>query len=255
MGGIRFGWLGDSRRAALAQLIKAELTAWSRDWWVHHAAEEILVDHLDREPSPQARAHVATAPSGALAMYLGGKDLDAFGKHLSGAVESADSGWAQRIGEEALVALAERLFRSAGISHASKLCESSGKPEFDERRFGALHLSVALGRLVWTLSVDRQLADRLVPPKETGATSLTSRATALDQANVGVRAILEFGFVDLTDLSDLRAGEILVGERRLQDTLHLHIEGQAAVASGYLKRSGTHRAVVLDGFSMQGNNP
>lgn len=255
MSAIPFGWLGESRRAALRSLIANEVMEWSRDWWIYHAAGEVEVSPVDQDEAGTHHAlpYMAVNPSGSLAMRLGGKELDAIGRHLAGAVDSADAGWAQRIGVEALEALSARLFRRAGVASAPRLSESVESPDLERSYFGAMHTRIVLGRLSWGLTIDRQLADRLAPPRVIQGTALTSRAAALDHAGVHVRAILDFGSVNLTGLSDLTVGEILVGERGLHDILQLHVEGHGVVAGGFLKRRGTQRAVMLDGHSLHGN--
>jgi len=49
-------------------------------------------------------------------------------------------------------------------------------------------------------------------------------------------------------------GEVLVGDRSLEEALQLHVEGHGVVANGYLRRSGTQRAVMLDGVNSQGKH-
>lgn len=255
MSEIPFGWLGESRRSALRALIANEVTEWSSDWWMHHDVDDVEVSSIGQEDMVTSHAlpYTSVSPSGSLAMRFGGKDMDAIGRHLAGAVDGADAGWAQRIGEEALEALTVRLFRRAGVAHAPRLSESIESPDLECDYFGAMHSRIVLGRLSWGLTIDRRLADRLAPARVTQGTALTSRATAINRAGVRIRAILDFGLVNLTDLSDLSVGEILVSERGLQDSLQLHLEGHGLVAGGYLKRRGTRRAVMLDGHSIHGD--
>lgn len=255
MGQVRFGWLGLSRQNALRLLICAEVAGWSLDWWIDHAKGEVEVRSLDGVELHLAptMAYIASSHSGTLAINLGGKDVEAIGRHLLGIGNNADAGWAHQIGEEALNALSTRLFCRAGADEVPQLVESVRPPECERSCLGAVHVDIVVGRLSWRLALDRQLADCLVPPQAVGGPALTSRSTAIDEAVVNVDAVIGFGSVSLTELADLKVGEVLIGERSLQDALQLHIQGHGPVAGGYLKRLGERRAVILDGTYLHGS--
>ncbi|MDE3071434.1 MAG: hypothetical protein KGJ63_01745 [Pseudomonadota bacterium] len=248
---MRFGWLGESRRAALCSSVCAEVAEWSREWWVHHASLGVDVQwaghrrFVAQGPMPL----VSINPAGSLGMFLGSNGLDRIGRHLAGADEDEDAGWAHRIGEEALADLAARICRRGGISKFSSLSESVSSHDLERTDLGSGVVAIALGELEWVLAMDRPLVDRLAPPRETRQSGLASRQSALDGAPLRVEAVIDFGSVNLTDLSDLRVGEILVGDRGLEEAMQLHLEGYGAVAMGYLRRMGTQRAVLLDGIN------
>ena len=248
-----FGWLGESRREALLALISSEVAAWSSEWWVHHASADVDArggEH-HRFTTQGPKPFVSPSPSGSLAMFLGSKGFDGIGRHLAGTVDEEDTGWARRMGEDALDDLAQRIFRRAGVTELSTLSESSASLDVGRTDLGAGVVAIALGRLEWVLAVDRQLADRLVPPRAIQPVGLTSRQSALDGVPLRVSAVIDFGSVNLTHLSDLRVGEILVGDRKLEEALQLHVEGHGAVAKGYLRRLGSQRAVMLDSAHSQ----
>lgn len=250
---VRFGWLGESRRAALVSQILSEVTEWSDEWWIHHASADVdahWVEHR-RFTTHGSMPFVSLSISGSLAMFLGSKELDGIGRHLAGTVDEEDVGWAKRIGEEALEDLAMRIYRRAGITKPSQLSESVVPPDLERADLGSGVVAIALGRLEWALALDRQLVDRLVPPRAFPRTGLMPRLPALDDVVLQVKAIIDFGSVNLTHLSDLCIGEILVGDRGLEEALQLHVEGHGAVARGYLRQMGTQRAVMLDGVNMQ----
>jgi flagellar motor switch protein FliM len=73
----------------------------------------------------------------------------------------------------------------------------------------------------------------------------------VQHAPLRVVAMMDFGSVDLAHLSDLSVGEILVGDRKLDEALQIHLEGQGSIATGYLRRLGEQRAVMLDGVKQQ----
>jgi flagellar motor switch protein FliM len=81
--------------------------------------------------------------------------------------------------------------------------------------------------------------------------NLVPRHDALGSVPLRISAVMDFGKVSLTHLSDLRVGEVVAGDCGLEEALEIYIEGRSSVATGYLRRSGTQRAVMLDGVNSQ----
>jgi hypothetical protein len=252
----RFGWLGESRRAALLPLISGEVAEWSHEWWIDHASAEVDAHWIEhrRFTTQGSMPFASIGPSGSLAMFLGSKGLDGIGRYLAGTVDEEETGWAQRIGEEALEDLAARIYRRAGIAKPSPLSAQAVPADLERADLGSGVVAVVLGRLEWALAMDRQLVDRLVPPRVVQRAGLASRQSALNGVGLRVEARIDFGSINLTHLSDLRVGEVLVGDRGLEEALTLHVEGHGIVANGYLRRLGTQRAVMLDGINSHGKH-
>lgn len=249
MNAVRFGWLGKSRCEALTEILAREVRQWSKEWWVHDMPSEVDVRWVD--PAGADSLNNSTMPlvsseqSGAIAIFLEGKDLAAIGRHLVGATETEETGWAKRIGEEALNDLVLRMYRRAGNMVPPQLSETSVTPEMERADLGNSMWSVVIGRLKWRMVIDRSLAARLVPIVAQANPPLVPRKTAIEHQPVRVHAVIKFGSINLTHLSDLRVGEILVGDGRLDEPVHIQVEGQGAVAQGCLRSFGTRRAVVL----------
>ncbi|GAB2554871.1 FliM/FliN family flagellar motor switch protein [Rhodanobacter koreensis] len=258
MSEIRFGWIGETRRTTLRSLIAAEVADWSREWWIHHASAEVDVQSKSgsHDAGPrEALPWISNSELGLVAFYLGGKEMNAIGRHLAGAVGDEDAEWSQHIGQDALEDLIARLHKRAGISKPVRLSRLHATTSLEHARLGAFTAVIALGSLKLGLALDRQLVDRLVPPRATvhGA-NLVSRHEALGRAPLKIQAVLDFGAVSLTHLSDLRVGEVVVGDRGLDDALEIYVEGRGSIATGYLRRSGLQRAVVLDGVNPEDRN-
>lgn len=250
---VRFGWLGETRRAALHALLANQVEDWAREWWVGAAEGTIDVQAVEKDSAQDKRGLplVSSNDAGALAVHLGNKDFDAIGRFLVGTTSDADFELAQRIGEEALTDLATRIQRRAGMNKASPLARGVAPLGLEHTRLGAFIVSVAIGRLQLELAIDRGMADRLAPPTVSKGASLVSRQAAIQQAPLRVLAMMDFGSVDLAHLSDLAVGEILIGDRKLDEALQIHLEGHGAIATGYLRRSGEQRAVMIDGVHQQ----
>lgn len=253
---IRFGWLGESRRTGLLALLAGLVDDWARDWWVG-ATDGVVEVHADEQDGSQDKRNapwVAVSDNGVLAMYTGGKDFDAIGRLLANAsaTTDADAELAQRVGEGAMADLATRIQRRAGINKAAQLCRDSAPLSVEHARLGAFRVIATIGRLQLTLAIDRGMADRLMPPAATAREAgLVPRQAAIQKAPLTVMAVMDFGSVDLGHLSDLAVGEVLVGDRKLDEPLQIHVQGHGAVATGFLRRSGEQRAVVLEGLHQE----
>jgi hypothetical protein len=250
---VRFGWLGETRRAALLSLLTSQVTDWAREWWIG-AADGVV----DVQPAERAAAHdkrnlplLSTHEAGSLAIHLGAKDFDSIGRFLVGTTSDADFELAQRVGEEALTDLAARIQRRAGVNKANPLVREAAPLSLEHARLGAFGVTLSIGRLQFELVIDRPMADRLAPPTMAAGVNLVARHNAIQHAPLRVVAMMDFGSVDLAHLSDLSVGEVLVGDRKLDEALQIHLEGHGAIATGYLRRLGEQRAVMLDGVKPQ----
>jgi len=251
---VRFGWLGESRRSLLHALLAGLVDDWVRGWWVGAAdgAIEVHADDKDGVADKRNKPWLSTSEAGMFAVYAGGRDVDGIGRFLVGVSTDADMELAQRVGEDALQDLAVRVQRRAGVNKAAQLARENAPLSIEHARLGACRVTATIGRLQLGLAIDRNLADRLAPPvAATHDTRLVSRQAAIQQAPLQVQAVMDFGAVDLAHLSDLSVGEVLIGDRTLDEPLQIHVQGHGAVAAGYLRRSGEQRAVVLDGVHQE----
>jgi len=232
--------------------LAAEVSDWSRDWWIHHLSAEVDVQsNLLHDDDEDAMPWVSKNESGSIAIHLGSREIDAVGHHLAGIVDGEGEVWAQRIGRDALEDLALRIYKRTGVTKPVKLSRMSASAGLSQMQFGAYTVTIGLGTLAFHVAVDRHLVDRLVPPHVARGTNLILRNEALGSVPMRVNAVLNFGGVNLSHLSDLRVGEVVVGDRRLDETLQINVEGRGSIATGYLRRSGTQRAVMLDGANSQ----
>jgi hypothetical protein len=250
---IRFGWIGETRRAALRSLLASLVEDWASQWWIDAAGASVEVHEADPEAAQEKCSHpwLSGTDASTLALYPGAKDFDSFGRYLAGTTSDGDIELAQRIGEDAMSDLAARIQRRAGLVKPGRLSREPAPIGVLHARLGAFGVAVTMGRLKFELAIDRRMADRLAPPASPKATGLVQRHLAIQNAPLHVVAMMDFGSVDLAHLSDLCVGEVLVSDRKLDEALHIHLEGYGAVASGYLRRNGEQRAVVLDGINQQ----
>ena len=246
---IRFGWLGESRRAALHSLLAALVDDWVRHWWMGPADVVVEVQVDEGKQDKRAMPWVCAGDAGTLAIYAAGKEFDAIGRLLAGAnvTTDADADLVHRLGEEALLDLASRVQLRAGTGKPVKPWKEQPPLSVEHAFLGAVRVAAKIGRLSLELAIDPQLADRLAPPVAVAkAPVLVQRQVAIQQAPLKVTAVMDFGSVNLAHLSDLSIGEVLVGDRRLDEPLQIHLQGHGAIAAGFLRRSGEQRAVVLD---------
>ena len=230
---VRFGWIGQTRRAALEGVLAGLLEEWSREWWLGHASSQFSCDAVT-ELDAQARlqgAFVSIGPHGTLAMHVGTRTTEAIGRHLALVVTDDDTTLAAALGERALDDLAASIHRRAGGAPVAGASKQALPASLALARHGAFAVQANLGRLLLTVLVDRRLGDRLVPPASAATgPALVPRREALSQATVPINVTMAFGQVDLAQLADLAVGEVLVADRKLEDALHIHVEGRGAVA-------------------------
>jgi hypothetical protein len=246
---IQFGWISESRRSVLQGLLANLVDDWAREWWLDYANGQVTVVAVE-EPAHSSRRGLPLLSSddaGAIAIQLSTRDVDGVGRHLASTASDEGQLLAQRIGEEALANLVLRIRQRAGSGKAPVLSKAAMPMGLEHARLGAFAVAATLGRLSMELVIDRHIADRLAPPVAAAPRQLAPRHQALQQAPLRVVAMMDFGAMDLAQLSDLSVGEVLVGDRRLDEPLRIHLEGYGAVATAFLRRLDEQRAVVLDG--------
>lgn len=250
---IHFGWIGASRRSALRVLLADLGNEWGRAWWLTSAFDDIdLSDATDApEYAERGTPLVASGEEGSVVMSLGDTSVGSIGRCLAATTDDQGGGLARRIGEKALSDLAIRIQRRAGCRKPLEPAPAEMPTSVKDARLGAFAFDMSLGPLSWRVAVDRRIADGLVAPGRNRGAPLSPRRDALARVPVSVRAVMDFGSVDLAHLAGLRVGEILVGEHKLEDALQVHLEGQGIVAKGHLRRSGERRAITLASANMQ----
>jgi hypothetical protein len=254
---LRLGWIGDTRRGALFKQLSGLIEDWASDWWVgaSQGAVELSIadDNMDR--TSWQGVLVSRSGVGAAAVYLGGRTFDAVGRHLAATTSDDDSELAARLGEKAIAELVAAIHRRAGAVSTEPPAKAALPMALSHGRFAAFGVEIRLGRLQWIVLIDRGLGERMVPPVAQPPLSLHRRDTVLAGASVEIKAVMSLGSVDLASLAGLAVGELLIGDCRLDDPLHVHVEGKGAVATGFMRRLGTHRAIVIDGALSQEHLP
>lgn len=250
----RFGWIGEARRAAIFEILSALIEDWANAWWCGYANGQLAVTaagEMDAQSRLQG-AYISHAVTGSVAIHVGTRGPDAVARHLAATMTDDDLDLAMKIGEQALGDLAMSIHGRAGSLAAAAPVKTSLPQSLLEDRLGAFAITATLGRLPVMLIIDRQLGERLVPPGAPKADKpLHTRHAALSRATLRVNAVMDFGHVDLAHLSDLSVGEVLIGDQKLEEPLHIHVEGKGAVATGFMRRIGEKRAIVIDGAMTQ----
>jgi len=249
----RFGWIGASRRSALRVLLADLVDGWAKAWWLASRIDDIDISDATTAPEYAKRGTplVASGEEGAVAVDLGDTSIGSIGRCLAATTDDQGSGLARRIGEEALSDLAIRIQHRAGCRKPLKLAQAEVPTSVKDARLGSFVFDVSLGPLSWRVAIDSRIADRFVAPGKSRGVPLSPRRDALERVPVNVRAVIDFGSMDLAHLADLCVGEVLVGEHKLEDALQVHLEGQGVVAKGYLRRLGEQRAVTLGSANTQ----
>ena len=248
MDALRFGWMGDTRREALFAQMSGLIEDWAHDWWMgaSQGTVELTVADDTQDRSSWQGVLVSGSSVGTAAVYLGGRTFDAVGRHLAATTSDDDIELAARLGEKAITDLVSAIHRRAGAPTAGALTRAALPLALSHARFGGFGVEIRLGRLQWIVLVDRGLGERMVPPASQPSLALHHRDTVLTDASVGIKAVMSLGSVDLASLSGLAVGEVLIGDCRLDEPLRVHVEGKGAVATAFMRRLGTYRAIVID---------
>lgn len=241
---VRFGWLGESRRIELHALLVREVSEWSRDWWMEHSAAAIDVYPLDEWVAAEELPATWHVGEGTLQL-IPHKGEAALGSHLASHVEDDTSVLAARIGRRALADLASRLGRRAGPPVQVVTEAKIGAGAYQRLELGAYMATLSLGSYTLALAIDRAFADLLAPPKNYEKAALTSRSKAINNANVSLEIRIPLGSAPLSQLDDLRVGEVLVGDALLTAPVEVWVSGANTVAFAKLGEGESSRVITL----------
>ncbi len=255
MSEYRWGWLPESRRAALHGLLLKEAMEWSREWWIHHAVASVDIWPLEEILPPAAGQEMVGYRMGeGRIAFIPGRGRGALGCHLAACAGHSGDVLAQSIGAEALTAFAQRIARRAdGVALEGELLDCLS-PALVRASLGAYVVTLILGAYRVTLCVERSVVDRLVPPKSSVPPRLVSRAMAIGQCPVPLTVNLSLGTVSLSQLGELQVGEVLVGDISLDAPIEIRTLAGVAVATGGIGRLESQRAITLNHALMPEKN-
>jgi len=254
---LRFGWLSESRRAALRSLIAGEVLQWSRDWCIGHSVAQVDVRAADPWDGGVAKERLrgVDGAAGTLAFLLEESTERSWGTHLSALPPADESALAASLGAESLQDLAARLLRRAGVRDPLELSDLTPARALSAECFGAYAATIEVADVAWNVALDRRLADRLVPPEPSKPVLLAARDAAVGNTAVSVSAVMTFGSVSLAAITGLRVGEILVGDRELHQPVEVRVGTRGAIAIGSLKQQAKKRAITLTGPHTKESHP
>ncbi|MFC4527553.1 hypothetical protein ISN76_07720 [Dyella halodurans] len=241
---VRFGWLGESRRIELHALLVREVSEWSREWWMAHSAAAIDVYPLDEWASVEESPATWRVGAGTLQL-IPHKGEAALGSHLAAHLEDDASALAARVGGRSLADLASRLGRRAGAPVQVVTEDKNGVGAYQRLELGAYMATLSLGSYTLALAMDRAFADLLAPPKHYEKAALTSRSQAINGANVSLEVCIPLGSAQLSQLDDLRIGEVLVGDALLTAPVEVRVTGVNTVAFARLGEGESSRVITL----------
>jgi hypothetical protein len=232
-----FGWIGQTRRQALADRLDTIVQAWWQAWALAPLPGKLRSDGESRLDGGQliaeGRGRLALQVDGSLARALC-------------AIDDEQAGTLSRhIGQAALADLATRIVGTPSISHGASL-----PLELTDERLGAccLFLDCAgVDGIVFRL--DRVLVDRLAPaPITTPKTvPLAARKDIVGPLSVRVKASLDLGEVSLGELRDLRVGDVLSTSTALHRLIDVTVAASGKqLVRGQLGEQDGHRALLLE---------
>lgn len=248
MTALRYGWLGVTRRQALAGTLDSLLGEWVGDWCMQCDIDKPRAQIATEWPhgANLAKAKGFRSAAGQSACHVRGLRHAALGRWLMDLQDDDGVGLAEALAAESLSDLSRRIHAKAMGSDPMALTEIAKPVDPDAFRAwaGALHAQVQLGRIELDLLLDRDLCVRIAQPPAGARHTLASRAGALAGAPLRLEAMLDFGSANLADLSNLQVGELLVSDRPLTTLISLG-HGGKPVASAQLCRTGDRLALRM----------
>ncbi len=239
---LRFGWIGESRRIELHSLLVREVSEWSRDWWLKHAAAAIDVYPLDEWSCGDVASCAWSLDGGALE-FTPQEGLAALGKYLANHDGHDRSGLAERIGKRSLQDLATRLAKRGAI--AAQPLERSMSDESRRLDRGAYLATISLGAYRIDIALDHQLAALLAPARKPSPVSLTARTQALGAADVHLEVCITLGHSTFSQLDNLQVGEVLVGDAVIGTPVDVRLANADSIALAALGANSSHRTITL----------
>ena len=246
--------LGDSDQGFLLERIDAALAAWREDWLPENASEFRLAP-VSR---PQAERWLAAEAGERRRVLLGCSSgwIAEVGALLTAQAPNAAAATgvpelAARVGEAVLEGLAIEIFRScSGGEPAKPQWVNEAPPEtWRSPGAGAAIYSCELlpgSPLVLALSPEL-VAASLPKARSTAREPLVAVRSAVEPCAVIVEAVVGEAEIELGELSQLAAGDVIVLDRELDDPLLLRLDIGDPVGRIHLGTAGGKKAVQVVG--------
>ncbi len=244
--------LGDSDHRFLVERIDAALAAWRKDWLPENAPEFRLAP----VSQPKAERWLAAEAGEGRRVLLGCSSgwIAEVGALLTARAPNAAAGipeLAARVGETMLKELALGIFRScSGVEPA--------KPQWGNEAPPETWRSPGAGGAIYSceLSPDFSLVVALSPKLVAASLPKAQRASreplvavrrAVEPCAVMVEAVVGETEIELGELSQLAAGDVIVLDRELDDPLLLRLDIGDPVGQIHLGTAGGKKAVQVVG--------
>lgn len=243
----RFAWVGESRKAAVHATVAECLQTWICDWCLLRGPNELKVEAavLPDGCVSESRGALFESERGCLLVVACGDRLARLGTRLAGVVADDGAGLATDVAAAALEDCARCVAACGEMSGAvTEWRGSVCPPALSRAEWGAVWIRVTFDRLEFLVGLDRNAVQAICPQRQLEAAPLKGRDRSVESAFVELNAIMAFGEVGICDLADLREGDVLVGERRLDETIELRTPEGHVLARAKIGRLGAHKAVV-----------
>lgn len=233
----RIGWIGESRQTAVLSWLEDHVVAWWGEWSTIAAVSERF-----RDVGWEASAWLGCTGS----LAIGSNGASALAGALVGVDEENAGALARYVGEEALEDLVQRL-NGAGHAPSDNVAACDLSPSLRDPRLGALAITTCIGGFPLRILLTRAAVDRVSPPSHSVDTPLVARRLAAGEAMVRLIATLDLGEIALSEMTDLRPGDVIATHAALGTAPTLSIEGGSAdrIAHGRLGERDGRRALLL----------
>jgi hypothetical protein len=232
--------------------VRIALEAVAKEWLVEWAVErtDLVLDIGNGRAALGSDAWMDAGADGA-SLVAGCREptLSTLGCLLAGVPTRHGDGVGSAVGRRALADLAQMIFIRVGRQPATQWMSFVHDTQCNARH-GVIALRLSLDDVELALFVNDRLCDLLVPPARSSTRALATRFAALQGQQVQMDATLALGKLNLADFRQLRPGQVLKTQARLDALAQLLHHGSQPIAAGTFVRSEGRRALRVESTTM-----
>jgi hypothetical protein len=254
--------LGERRRQALADNVRARIERWRKSWIPDHPAQLHAEVSAACEYLSDVRLHdaayfrVGAGPRPLLVLLVPASGIPQIAGVVGGEVGETASrgGHAQGLADELLLIALRALVREFRTTDAldaavERLPGSAmdAQRTFGPRRYASARVSIGEAKCCLVLLLSPEFMAAAVPGGGNAVSSerIERRAAAVADQQIGVEAVLGEGEVLLSELTRLAVGDVIVLDRKLGDAASLTVRGGERIAGAAPGRLEALRAVQI----------
>jgi hypothetical protein len=236
---VPFRWQGQTRVEQIRALLAARSAEWLRTWSAPSGALECTLVQSDSDGLFERWVEILGS-AGKIVVGLPTNVFEMIGTYLVGVVAPDSDGLAAGIGQRAFADLMQSI---SGASDPLLVKIDRPDPAGVTPRCGVAAFEWRLGSVCIGIFLDAVVCDALAPKQPIATERLTKRADAILHEQVTLKAVLDLGVSSLERTIDLRPGEVIKTETRLDALVRLQADTGDVAITGVLAAEAGQRAL------------